>query len=238
MADEANQEATSHRGDPGVLTLVRRHVKDLLTHSHAFTRLPPEQQNLFTQDLTQIAAYLAAPEGIKANTLPGAVAIVHGVKDASGTVVNAVDFPNFVASLISGVFQAIIDASIKQMDAYSELLKNVTQTVNQFMQDNISEDDSRRFLAATYPQYFELDPNPDCHKLRLRGRLPKSEAIDRLSFLPLEAPLHTLDQREIDQILVPSGRRRLAVNRQQLLASMVLMGVNRIVVTKGTIPAT
>lgn len=231
MADEASQKATSHRGDPDVLTLVRHHVKDLLTRSHAFRRLPSEQQNQITQGMTQIAAYLAAPEGIKTNTLSGAVAIVHGVKDASGTLSSAIDFPNFVAALISGVFQAIVDASVKQMEAYDELVKNVAQTVSQFVQDSISEDDSRRFLAMTYPEYFELDPNPDCHTLRLRDHAHKPEAIDRLSFLPLQAPLHTLNQHEIDRILVPSARRRLAAQRQQLLASMVLMGINRIVVT-------
>jgi hypothetical protein len=226
MADEASQQATIHRGDPGVLTLVRPHVKDLLTRSQAFRRLPPERQNQLAQSMTQVATYLAAPEAIQANTLPGAVAIVHGVKDASGTFSTEVDFPKFVAGLISGVFQAIVEASIKQMDAYAELVESVAQTVSQFLQEHISEDHSRRFLAATYPEYFELDPNPDCHQLRLRDHVHKSEAIGRLSFLPLEAPLHTLDQHEIDRILVPSGLRRLAAQRQQLVASMVLMGIN------------
>jgi hypothetical protein len=188
--------------------------------------------------MMQIAVYLAAPEGIKTNTLPGAVTIVGSVKDASGTLITAIDFPNFVAALISGVFNAIVDASIMQMDSYSKLVKDVAQTVIRFLQDSISEDDSCRFLAATYPAYFELDPHHDCHQLRLRDHLHKSEAIDRLSLLPLESPLHTLNQREIDRILVPAGRRRLAVQRQQLVASMVLMGINRIVVTEGTIPAT
>lgn len=39
---------------------------------------------------------------------------------------------------------------------------------------------------------------------------------------------------DIEKRLVPSARRRLAVGRQQLLASMVLMGVNRVVVKGGT----
>jgi hypothetical protein len=144
MADEASQQATIPCGDPDVLTVVRRHVKDLLTSSHAFRRLPPEQQNQVAQGMTQVAAYLAAPEAIKTNTLPGAVAIVHGVGDASGTLLNEVDFPNFVAGLISGVFRAIVDASIRQMDAYAELVKNVAQAVSQFLQDNISEDEHFR----------------------------------------------------------------------------------------------
>jgi hypothetical protein len=69
VADEASQQGTIHRSDPDVLTLVRRHVEDLLTRSHAFRRLPPEQQNQIAQGMTQVAAYLAAPEAIKTNTL-------------------------------------------------------------------------------------------------------------------------------------------------------------------------
>jgi hypothetical protein len=164
---------------------------------------------------------------------------VHGVTDVSDTLVTAVDFPSFVAGLIKGVFNTIVDASISQMDDYIELVKNVAQTVSRFLQDPISEGDGCRFLAAKYSKYLLLDPDPDpdCHKVRLRDHVDKAEATDRFSCLPLGAPLRTLDQGEVDRILVPSGRRRLAVQRQQLVASMVLMGINRIIVTNGTVPA-
>jgi len=42
---------------------------------------------------------------------------------ALGADVKAVNFPQFVADLIHGTFDAIVTASIKQMDAYSELLR-------------------------------------------------------------------------------------------------------------------
>jgi hypothetical protein len=214
VADEAS--------DPEVLTLVRSHVKDLLTSSHAFRGLPAERQNQLARDMTRVGAYLAAPESIKANTLPGAVTIVQDTRGATGEV----DFPKFVGGLISGVFQAVVDASVKQMDAYAELMKNVAQTVSEFLRDSVSDDDSRRYLATTYPEYFEVDP--DCRELRVGDHLHKPEAIGRLSFLPLEDSLRTLDQDEIDRVLVPAGRRRLAAQRQQLLASMVLVGSYRI----------
>ncbi len=206
--------------DPEVLTLVRRHVTDLLTRSPAFRGLPGEKQRQVAQDMTRVGAYLAAPEAIKANTLAGAVAIVQDTRDAPGEV----DFPKFVGGLISGVFQAVVDASVKQMDAYAELMKNVSQTVSEFLQNRVSDDDSRRYLAATYPEYFELDP--DC-RLRARDQL---QPIGRLSSLQLEAPLHALDHDEIERVLVPAARRRLAAQRQQLLASMVMMGSYRMVV--------
>ena len=41
----------------------------------------------------------------------------------------------------------------------------------------------------------------------------------------------------METVLVPAARRQLAQSRQQVLATMVLMGINRIVVTSGRIKA-
>ena len=46
---------------------------------------------------------------------------------------NAIAFPTFVADLIKGTFQAIVNGSIQQMEAYGSLLSNVAKTVDQFM---------------------------------------------------------------------------------------------------------
>ena len=40
------------------------------------------------------------------------------------------DFPAFVAGLIDGVFNAIVTASIQQLKAYGELLKNAAKPVD------------------------------------------------------------------------------------------------------------
>src|SRR3954470_7344747 len=58
-------------------------------------------------------------------------------------LVGAVDFPAFVGGLIQNVFQAIVTASMQQMEAYGKLLKAVAQTVDQFAQDNISQNNAR-----------------------------------------------------------------------------------------------
>ena len=49
-----------------------------------------------------------------------------------------VDFPTFVAGLIEGVFNAIVSASIQQMDAFSELVKSVAKSLNDFV-DEVAE---------------------------------------------------------------------------------------------------
>jgi len=47
-------------------------------------------------------------------------------------VVQQVDFPPFVAELIGGVFDAVVDQSIEQMKAYGELVKDTAQSVDSF----------------------------------------------------------------------------------------------------------
>jgi hypothetical protein len=46
-----------------------------------------------------------------------------------------------------------------------------------------------------------------------------------------------LDDKSAEEVLVPAARRRLAQQRHQLLSTMILMGINRIVVTSGRIYA-
>jgi hypothetical protein len=43
-----------------------------------------------------------------------------------------------------------------------------------------------------------------------------------------------LDDKSAEEVLVPAARRRLAQQRHQLLSTMILMGINRIVVTSGS----
>src|SRR5439155_4699439 len=73
-----------------------------------------------------------------------------------GALVKKVDFPRFVGGLIQNVFQAIVDSSIQQMRAYGELLANVAKTVDQFAQDNITENNARDWLAQSYPDQLEV----------------------------------------------------------------------------------
>src|SRR5437899_8027455 len=72
----------------------------------------------------------------------------------------------------------------------------------------------------------------------MRDGVDESAALQRVNSLPVEGgPLSSLDDESIEEKLVPSARTQLATSRQQLLATMVLMGINRIVVTDGKIQA-
>jgi hypothetical protein len=148
----------------------------------------------------------------------------------------AVEFPTFVADLIRGTYNAIIDASIKQMEAYAELVANVAKTVGEFMADNITDNQARDYLAAQYPGHFRVDTSGDSPTLVVRDGAESNPAPSLKTDLALNDDVQ-LTNETAESTLVPAARRKIARGRQQLLASMVMMGVNRIVVTSGRIYA-
>lgn len=170
-----------------------------------------------------------APAPAAAGTGP-----VGRVGEVARATLNAIDFPTFVASLIQGTFQAIVDASIQQMEAYAELLKNVAGTVDRFMGDNVSEGQAKDFLADQYSGVLGRDTSSGAAKMVVRqtsGELPSF-----FKDLGLDTP-DQLTEQNIEEVVVPATRRQMAERRQQTLATMVLMGINRVVVKDGEISA-
>ena len=166
----------------------------------------------------------------------GAVAARDGA-EAMANLVERVNFPRFVAGLIDGVFNAIVTSSIKQMEAYAELVKNVSKSVDQYMKDNVSENNARDYLAERYPGHLEIDIDGEKPRLKAREGADEQSMPDFAGDLSLKEPMTSLDDDKIEKELVPAARRRMAMDRQQLLATMVMMGVNRLVVTNGMIEA-
>jgi hypothetical protein len=223
------------RGTVDTVTVVRREVRRLLEASRAYRELPADVQHRLAEDMVRVGVYLAEPEGIPANGLAGAIAAVPAKVGGRTDLLSAVNFPAFVAGLIQAVFDAIVGASIQQMDAYGDLLKSVAQMVLEFAAEGIPDEAARVWLERTYPGCFERDA--DCGGLRLRSGADCAEALSRLRLLPLQGSLLKLGPEAIEKKLLAVARRRLAVSRQQLLATMVMMGINRIVVTDGKIRA-
>ncbi len=169
-----------------------------------------------------------------------------------GELVKKVDFPKFVSGLIDGVFRAIVDTSIQQMRAYGELLANVAKTVDQFAQDNITENNTRDWLAQKYPDDLDISTEgmgesmADTGDAAAPAPAPKlvvkaddqEAALKKISDdLGLEKPLNDLSDEAQEHQLITKARLQIAKSRQQLLASMVMLGINRIVVTDGLIHA-
>ncbi len=148
-----------------------------------------------------------------------------------------VNFPQFVGGLIDGVFNSIVTTSIKQMEAYAEMVKNVAKSVDQYMKDNVSQNNARDYLADKYPEHLQVDISGDKPTLKPKEGYDENNMPDFFSDLGLKSPVTSLDEDNVEEKLVPAARRRIAMDRQQLLATMVMMGVNRLVVTNGTIEA-
>jgi len=177
-----------------------------------------------------------APPASPTTGAPGQTATGR-VGEVTRATLNAINFPEFVSSLIKGTFQAITDASIQQMEAYAELLKNVAMSLDDFMTDNISNDSARDYLADNFDGYLmrdttggkpSLKPNPSAKS--------GSEMPSFFKDLGFETP-SDIDEESIETKLVPAARKSMAERRQQTLATMVLMGINRVVVDEGEILA-
>ena len=149
---------------------------------------------------------------------------------------NAIAFPTFVADLIKGTFQAIVNASIQQMEAYGNLLANVAKTVDQFMADNISDNNARDYLVQSYPGHFKMEVGDDGAKVKVRDNADEKAKPDFKGHFGMNEDVDLSDE-SAEEKLVPAARRQLAKSRHQLLSTMMLMGINRIVVTSGRINA-
>jgi len=154
-------------------------------------------------------------------------------------LMEAVDFPKFVGGLIQNVFQAIIDASIQQMKAYGELLKSVSQSVDQFAQDNITLDNARSYVADKFPDVLQVAPGENGgNTLAMRDVDDAETAMTRINQeLGLANPISDISDQEQEARFVQAARLQMARSRQQMLSSMVILGINRIVVTDGLINA-
>ena len=96
---------------------------------------------------------------------------------------------------------------------------------------------ARDYLADKYPEHLQVDISGDKPQLKPKEGYDENNMPDFFSDLGLKAPVTSLDEDNVEQQLVPAARQRIAMDRQQLLATMVMMGVNRLVVTNGTIEA-
>lgn len=154
----------------GLHDRVMGEVLALLGRAPAYRELADAARAQIAADMTKVGAFLADKGWLtQPSPVAGGRADEPPALGALRELVKEVDFPGFVASLIQGVFQAIVDASVQQMQAYAELVASVAEQVDAFADDKPADASAREPVRQ----------------------------------------------------------------RQQQLATMVLMGINRIVVTDG-----
>jgi len=239
--------------------LVRGAIRDSLTAAEGYGNLEEGDRREIANALVRIAhaAQLfeaeAAPK--KPATAAGMAAGDHysgtavaGVASTTHAVLRAISFPRFVAELINGIFRAMVDTNQQQLQQYVELVRGVSQSLDGFASTGGSSDDpAKRWLADQFPQSFRIeepeapdprdipDPEdtPDPVRLIPVGAPPTVDAVRAALNLEPDAAIPGTDAQQ----LIPFVRSSLARNRQQMLATMVQMGMQRIVIDSGRIAA-
>ena len=156
----------------------------------------------------------------------------------AGALLDEIDFPSFVASLVDGTFNGITESAIRQMEAYSELVAAVAKPLDQFTQENVTRNQARDWLAEQYPGDVELVNTGPEYILAPRKRGDEDEAEEPPTWLAdfgLEG--NDLSGEFLEETLLPAARERVAQQRLSMLATMVLTGMNRVVVRDGSIGA-
>ena len=163
----------------------------------------------------------------------------------AGALSDEIDFPDFVAGLVHNTFDAIVDASIRQMEAFADLVSSVAKTADDFARDNVTANHARDWLVQQYPNDLQLDltngpkvvpkQKPAASQDGADGSEQEPNSPDWLADYGLEG--QDLTEELIEQQLVPLARGRVGQSRQQMLATMVLLGMNRVIVRDGSITA-
>ena len=232
------------------LDQLRQQVREAVEAAPAAASLSAEKRNELARNLVKIfgamtedqpiATALEEPPAQPVPAAPEKTSItgnaVNKATEAFGALVDTVDFPKFVSGLIEGVFTSIVDSSIRQMEAYGELVAAVAKSVDQFARENYTEDDARQHLMDAFPQAIErTSGDGNGTRIKLRDDLDDAQKPDLAGFLNLQEV--NLDDEDGEKVVVAAARRKMAEGRQKQLATMVLMGINRIVVTDGKINA-
>jgi hypothetical protein len=158
--------------------------------------------------------------------------------DRMATALEAVDFTGFVSKLITGTFRAIVDASAAQMKEYANLVSSIATTLEDFTGENVSLNQARDHLAQQYPQDLLLNlPAPGTQQQpRVTVRPERQgESPDWLKKYNLAG--EELSDELVEGPLLEAARKKVGEGRMSSLATMVLMGINRIVVNDGEVRA-
>lgn len=244
---------------------VRTQVRKLLGRTKAFQELDPVSQRALAKGMVDVVAYLADPNpGQRKDLAEGMAGLLEKTgaeklqdrmakkpdfagKDfeagatRAGTaafkdMVGAVDFPKFVSGLIEGVFTSIVDSSIRQMEAYGKLLEAVVKSVDEYAAEHVTPNQGRDYLAQRFSDTLSVEIDNEQPRLTLKDDASDDALAKIKTTLGMEQDID-LDDEESEAELARRATLEMARLRQQQLATMVLLGINRIVVTDGLINA-
>lgn len=143
--------------------------------------------------------------------------------DAFEDLVDSVDFPSFVGDLLKAVFNANLKVMKEQTDSYIKLMKECTKSTADFIK-NIKDDESFAKLAEDKGDQYNVTTEKGADgSMKLALTNPQGDKLD------------TEDTAVKKAIL--EAKINMAKEHRAALREVLLMGVTRLVVEKGTIEA-
>ncbi|MES2019301.1 MAG: hypothetical protein V4484_22650 [Pseudomonadota bacterium] len=153
----------------------------------------------------------------------------------AGALSDELDFPAFVSSLVHGTFDAMVDSSIRQMQSFADLVAAVAKPLEQFTQENVTANQARDYLVEQHPRDVMLVGQDGEFTLAPVPKSGETEPPGWLADYGHDGAELTADVLEQD--ILPAAREKVAKARLQTLSTMVLLGMNRIVIKDGSIGA-
>ena len=173
-----------------------------------------------------------------------------------------IGFPEFTANLINSVYDALLSGTLKQMEAYQELLSSVSKTLREFQEANYSEvtiAEAQDWLVQNFPVTY-TDSNGKEHKVSKIGavsvngvmkigKLKKDDLPNSLTYIQFgnaddlgnlknllgnELAGDFTESTNYDD-LITAIRKKIAGNRYTILKEMVKLGIMRLFVKEAEI---
>ncbi|WP_051574929.1 hypothetical protein [Mycobacterium sp. URHB0044] len=216
--------------DGEILAQARANAKRTLGDSGMFHSLSvPDQQSVYLHTVAQevdrlggLSATMATDSG-KEMGFKGYDPGFQGSTQAFNELVDSVDFPQFVGDLLKAVFNANLKVMKEQTDAYIKLMKECTKSTADFIK-KINDDDTFAKLAESKGDQYNvvLEDSPDGGK-KLALTNPQGDKVDT-------------EDSEVKRAIL-EAKINMAKEHRAALREVLLMGVTRLVVDKGTIEA-
>ncbi|WP_185643528.1 hypothetical protein [Burkholderia sp. Bp8990] len=195
---------------------------------------PGRQDGALPQAMPAGGAAPAAPGG----SAPAKEKATDAIGRRAAALADAIDFPTFVASLVHGTYDAIVDSSIKQVESFADLVGAVAKPLDQFTQENVTDGQARAWLVEQYPHDVTLTQDGGDYRLAPVARPGDDDAAPAPAWLAdFGAADSAFDTQTLESVVLPRARERVAQHRLSTLSTMVLLGMQRVVVKDGTIAA-
>ena len=237
-------EPVSQALPPSVVDAVRVSVHGLLEQTPEFSAADGPTRRRLAERMVRVSllgAQLVEDERRQTSELQGSK-LARGLEappsatgraaQAVGDLKAALDFPTYVQSLITGVFQAITRSNLQQLESIADMLDHVSASAESFASENVTEAAARQWISGRTPA---LQLRDGTLQLREGAELDRARLQETLD--ASESEVGSIDEGDLDGTLLPLVRRRMGRDRQSVLATMVQMGMQRIVVDEGQLTA-